>query len=49
MKDENYEFLADSHSILNTLNRKLKEILKIELERSWRVFIWFRMGTIRVL
>jgi len=45
VKDGNYELLADSHSILNTLSTKLKYIFKKEHERSWRVFIWLRMGT----
>jgi hypothetical protein len=49
VKDENYELLADSCSILNTLNKKLKEIFKKEHERFWRVFIWLRMATSGVL
>jgi len=45
VKDENYELLADSHSILNRLSKKFKQIFKKERERSCRVFIWLRMGT----
>ena len=45
MKGENYELFADSHSILNRLSKKLKQIFKKEHESSYRVFNWLRMGT----
>jgi hypothetical protein len=46
VKDENYELLADSHSILNRPSEKLKQIFKKEHERSWALFIWLRKGQV---